>query len=171
VPDDPLFDFAVPEDLLRVAVAQVRDPDVVADIDVMPGTGEGKPPPLLGILHGYGYAPLVLMTAAALVPGTFGNGIALINLMECWTCDSVDGDEQAMMSWFEEHGTFKNHQNHKEKVVLSVEHEDLHGGLMWMAEILRSEGEPARLGPWIAQSDGEQMQGRFYGFFNEPASA
>jgi len=100
-----------------------------------------------------------------------GNGIALINLMECWTCDSVDGDEQAMMSWFEEHGTFKNHQNHKEKVVLSVEHEDLHGGLMWMAEILRSEGEPARLGPWIAQSDGEQMQGRFYGFFNEPASA
>ena len=32
------------------AVAQVGDPDVVADIDVMPGTGEGKPPPLIGIL-------------------------------------------------------------------------------------------------------------------------
>jgi ABC-type branched-subunit amino acid transport system ATPase component/sugar phosphate permease len=78
VPDDPLFDFAVPEDLLREAVAQAKNPDVVADIDVMPGTGEGRPPPLLGILHRYGYAPLVLMTAAALVPGTFGNGIALI---------------------------------------------------------------------------------------------
>ncbi len=76
--DDPLFDFAVPEDLLREAVSQVKDAEVVADLDVMPGTGEGKPPPLIGILQSSGYAPLVLMTAAALVPGTFGNGIALI---------------------------------------------------------------------------------------------
>ena len=76
--DEPLFDFAVPDDLLREAVAQVTDPDVIADIAVMPGTGEGKPPPLLGILRGSGYAPLVLLTAAALVPGTFGNGIGLI---------------------------------------------------------------------------------------------
>ena len=30
-----------------------------------PGTGEGKPPPLIGILQRYGYAPLVLLTAAA----------------------------------------------------------------------------------------------------------
>ena len=44
----------------------------------MPGTGEGKPPPLPGILRRYGYAPLVLLTAAAIVPGTFGNGISLI---------------------------------------------------------------------------------------------
>src|ERR1019366_1523708 len=44
----------------------------------MPGTGEGKPPSLLGILRSSGYAPLVLMTAAALIPGTFGNGINLI---------------------------------------------------------------------------------------------
>ena len=50
VPDDPLFDFAVPEDLLQEAVAQVRTPAVVADLSVMPGTGEGKPPPLIGIL-------------------------------------------------------------------------------------------------------------------------
>jgi ABC-type branched-subunit amino acid transport system ATPase component/sugar phosphate permease len=78
VPDDPLFEFAVPEDLLREAVAQVKDPDVVADLAVMPGTGEGKPPPLIGILSRYGYAPLILLTAAALVPGTFGNGINLI---------------------------------------------------------------------------------------------
>src|ERR1700728_230826 len=44
----------------------------------MPGTGEAKPPPLIGILRQSGYAPLVLLTAAALVPGTFGNGISLI---------------------------------------------------------------------------------------------
>ncbi len=78
MPEDPLFDFAVPDDLLREAVSQVGDPEVVADLAVMPGTGEGKPPPLIGILHGYGTAPLVLLTAAALVPGTFGNGISLI---------------------------------------------------------------------------------------------
>jgi hypothetical protein len=78
VTDDPLFDFAVPEDLLREAVSQVKDADVVAELEVMPGTGEGKPPPLIGILRSSGYAPLVLLTAAALVPGTFGNGINLI---------------------------------------------------------------------------------------------
>ena len=76
--DDPLFDFAVPEDLLREAVSQVKDSEVVADLEVMPGTGEGKPPALIGILKSSGYAPLVLLTAAALVPGTFGNGINLI---------------------------------------------------------------------------------------------
>ncbi len=44
----------------------------------MPGTGEGKPPPLTAILKSSGYAPLVLLTGAALVPGTFSNGISLI---------------------------------------------------------------------------------------------
>jgi ABC-type branched-subunit amino acid transport system ATPase component/sugar phosphate permease len=78
VTDEPLFDFAVPEDLLRDAVAHARDPELIADLAVMPGTGEGKPPSLLGILRSSGYAPLVLMTGAALVPGTFGNGIVLI---------------------------------------------------------------------------------------------
>jgi ABC-type branched-subunit amino acid transport system ATPase component/MFS family permease len=78
VNEGQLFDFAVPDDLLRDAVARTRDPDVVAELAVMPGTGEGKPPPLLGILHTSGWAPLVLMTGAALIPGTFGNGIGLI---------------------------------------------------------------------------------------------
>jgi ABC-type branched-subunit amino acid transport system ATPase component/sugar phosphate permease len=75
---EPLFDFAVPEDLLREAVAQAKDPEAIADVAMMPGTGQGKPPPLLGILRDYGYAPLVLMTGAAVIPGTFGNGIGLI---------------------------------------------------------------------------------------------
>ena len=76
--DQVLFDFAVPDELLKEAVAKSGKPEVIAALDVMPGTGEGKPPPLIGILRSNGFAPLVLLTAAALVPGTFGNGIALI---------------------------------------------------------------------------------------------
>ena len=76
--DAPLFDFAVPEDLLRDAVSHAKDPEVIASIDMMPGTGEGKPPPLTAILRSSGYAPLVLLTGAALIPGTFTNGISLI---------------------------------------------------------------------------------------------
>ncbi|MGD0391446.1 MAG: ATP-binding protein [Acidimicrobiales bacterium] len=76
--DPVLFDFAVPDELLQEVVAKSSDPDVVAALDVMPGTGEGKAPPLMGILRGSGFAPLILLTAAALVPGSFGNGISLI---------------------------------------------------------------------------------------------
>jgi ABC-type branched-subunit amino acid transport system ATPase component/sugar phosphate permease len=78
VSDAPLFDFAVPDDLLRDAVSHAKDPEVIASIEMMPGTGEGKPPPLTAILKSSGYAPLVLLTAAALIPGTFTNGISLI---------------------------------------------------------------------------------------------
>jgi ABC-type branched-subunit amino acid transport system ATPase component/sugar phosphate permease len=80
VPIEPLFEFAVPDDLLQEAVSNVKDEEVVADLAVMPGTGEGKPPPLIGILRQYGYVPLVLLTAAALVPGTFANGISIIGV-------------------------------------------------------------------------------------------
>jgi ABC-type branched-subunit amino acid transport system ATPase component/sugar phosphate permease len=80
VADDPLFEFAVPDDLLQEAVSNVKDPEVVADFEMMPGTGQGKPPPLVGILRLSGYTPLVLLTAAALVPGTFGYGINLIGV-------------------------------------------------------------------------------------------
>jgi ABC-type branched-subunit amino acid transport system ATPase component/sugar phosphate permease len=76
--DQPLFDFAVPDELLREVVAKKSDPETVAALEVMPGTGEGKPPPLIAILRNSGYAPLILLTAAALVPGSFVNGISLI---------------------------------------------------------------------------------------------
>ncbi len=76
--DPVLFDFAVPDELLQEVVAKSKDPEVVAALDVMPGTGEGKAPPLIGILRVSGFAPLILLTAAALVPGSFGNGISLI---------------------------------------------------------------------------------------------
>jgi ABC-type branched-subunit amino acid transport system ATPase component/sugar phosphate permease len=76
--DEALFDFAVPDELLKEVVSRSNDPVVEAALDVMPGTGEGKPPPLLDILRRSGFTPLVLLTLAAIVPGSFGNGIALI---------------------------------------------------------------------------------------------
>lgn len=75
---EALFDFAVPDELLKAAVAKKADDQVVADVALMPGTGEGKAPPLVGILRQAGWAPLVLLTAAAMVPGTFNNGVAII---------------------------------------------------------------------------------------------
>jgi ABC-type branched-subunit amino acid transport system ATPase component/sugar phosphate permease len=76
--EQPLFAFAVPDELLKEALAASRDKEAVADITLMPGTGEGKPPPLMGILRTSGFAPLILLTAAAIVPATFGNGINLV---------------------------------------------------------------------------------------------
>ncbi len=73
-----LFEFTVPDELLQEAVSRQRDPTVVADLDMMPGTGEGKPPALLGILRSNGFAPLTLMTAAAFVPGMFSNGLNVL---------------------------------------------------------------------------------------------
>jgi ABC-type branched-subunit amino acid transport system ATPase component/sugar phosphate permease len=78
VPDEPLFDFAVPDDLLREVVAKTRDSEAIADVELMPGTGEGKPPSLVSILRTAKFAPLVLLTAAAMVPGTLGYGINLV---------------------------------------------------------------------------------------------
>ena len=76
--DQVQFDFAVPDELLQAVAAKTGNPDLVADRKLMPGTGEGKPPRFTGILRQYGYLPLVLLTAAAIVPDTFGNGISLI---------------------------------------------------------------------------------------------
>jgi ABC-type branched-subunit amino acid transport system ATPase component/sugar phosphate permease len=76
--DQVAFDFAVPDELLKEVVAKSRNPEAVADLASMPGTGDGKPPPFVGILQQYGYVPLVLLTAAALVPGTVSNGVSLI---------------------------------------------------------------------------------------------
>jgi ABC-type branched-subunit amino acid transport system ATPase component/sugar phosphate permease len=76
--DQVQFDFAVPDELLQEVVARTGTPEFVAELAVMPGTGEGDPPPLARILRQYGYAPLILLTAAAIVPDTFGNGVSLI---------------------------------------------------------------------------------------------
>jgi ABC-type branched-subunit amino acid transport system ATPase component/sugar phosphate permease len=73
-----LFDFTVPDELLQEAVSKHRDQDAVADIALMPGTGEGKPPPLMGILRAGGFSPLVLMTVAAFVPGMISNGLGVL---------------------------------------------------------------------------------------------
>ncbi|HSO96690.1 MAG TPA: ATP-binding protein [Acidimicrobiia bacterium] len=73
-----LFDFTVPDELLQEAVSKHRDQDAVADVALMPGTGEGKPPPLMAILRAGGFSPLVLMTAAAFVPGMISNGLGVL---------------------------------------------------------------------------------------------
>ena len=73
-----LFDFTVPDELLAEAVARHRDPEAVADLDLVPGTGEGRPPPLAGIMKAAGVAPLAVMTLAALVPSTFGAGLGVL---------------------------------------------------------------------------------------------
>lgn len=75
---EPLLAFAVPDELLREAVAKSRGAEAIADVALMPGVGEGKPPPFVGILRENGYAPLVLLTLAAVFPSTIGNGINLI---------------------------------------------------------------------------------------------
>jgi len=76
--DAPLFSFTVPDELLKEAVSKSRHKEAVADITLMPGVGEGKPPPLRGILRSAGYTPLVFLTLAAIVPSMFGNGINLV---------------------------------------------------------------------------------------------
>jgi ABC-type branched-subunit amino acid transport system ATPase component/predicted MFS family arabinose efflux permease len=73
-----LFDFTVPDELLQEAVSRHRDKDVVADLEMMPGTGEGRPPPMLDILRSNGIAPLVLMAAAAFCPGMVSNGLSVL---------------------------------------------------------------------------------------------
>jgi MFS family permease len=76
--EQPLFNFVVPDELLAAAVSKSRDKAAVADVALMPGTGEGKPPPLMGILREHGFAPLVLLTVAAMVTDTIVNGIGIL---------------------------------------------------------------------------------------------
>lgn len=76
--EQSLFEFTVPDELLREAVTASRDQDVVADIEVMPGTGADKPPPIMPILRRHGFAPVGLFTLAALITGTFASGIGLL---------------------------------------------------------------------------------------------
>lgn len=76
--DQVIFDFAVPDELLKETLAKRPQAEAVADSALISGTGEGKPPPFLAILRQWGVAPLVLLTVAALVPNVFSNGISLI---------------------------------------------------------------------------------------------
>ena len=76
--EGPVFGFTVPDELLKEAVSKSRDREAVAGLDLVPGTGQGKPPPLMRILRENGFAGLTLLSAAAFVTGTFGNGISLL---------------------------------------------------------------------------------------------
>ena len=76
--ESALFDFTVPDELLQEAVTRSRDHEAIAALALVPGTGEGRPPPLLGILRASGYAALVLLTAGAVVTGTIQSGIGVL---------------------------------------------------------------------------------------------
>lgn len=76
--EGPVFDFIVPDELLKEAAGRSHDAEAVADLALVPGTGEGKPPSLVSVLRTSGYAPLTLMTLAALVPSFINNGISLL---------------------------------------------------------------------------------------------
>jgi len=77
--EQPLFNFVVPDELLAEAVAKSRDKEFVADKAMMPGTGEGKPPPIMEILReGLGFTPLILLTAAAFVTDVIQSGIGIV---------------------------------------------------------------------------------------------
>jgi ABC-type branched-subunit amino acid transport system ATPase component/sugar phosphate permease len=80
VPDEdaPLLSFAVPEDLLQAAVASSHAEEAVADLKLMPGVGQGKPPPMLKILRRYGFAPVTLMTLAAFVVALWDSGLGVL---------------------------------------------------------------------------------------------
>lgn len=76
--DQALFEFTVPDELLKEAVSRHQEDEYVADVELMPGTGKGKPPPMRSVLRQYGFAPLGLFTLAALITNTFSNGIGLL---------------------------------------------------------------------------------------------
>jgi ABC-type branched-subunit amino acid transport system ATPase component/predicted MFS family arabinose efflux permease len=74
-PNEPLLSFAVPEDLLREAVIASNAEDAVADLQMMPGVGEGKPPPMMSIFRRFGWAPVTYLTLAAFVVAVLDNGL------------------------------------------------------------------------------------------------
>lgn len=67
---EPLLSFAVPDELLREAIRATRSEEVVADRTLMPGVGEGKPPPMRQILRRFGVPPILWLTVAAFVVGS-----------------------------------------------------------------------------------------------------
>ena len=73
-----LFDFVVPDELLAEAVKHSGSSEAVAALELVPGTGEGKPPPLLGVLRQYGWAPIIAFGIAAFIPDMVGNGLGIL---------------------------------------------------------------------------------------------
>ncbi len=74
----PMFELAVPEELLRTAMARAKTEQVVADLALMPGVADGEPPPLRPVLREHGVAPIGLMFTAALLPAMIESGIGFL---------------------------------------------------------------------------------------------
>ena len=76
--EQALFDFIVPDELLAGGRGQSKRPRRRRRRGAHARHRRGQAAPLIGILRASGFAPLVLLTVAAMVPGTFVNGIRLI---------------------------------------------------------------------------------------------
>ncbi|MHB8466297.1 MAG: MFS transporter [Acidimicrobiales bacterium] len=75
----PLFEYAVPPELLKVAIAKSGRAEQLADAALMPGVGEGKPDALLPILRRSGFAPLATMFAAATIAYSVDSGLGVLS--------------------------------------------------------------------------------------------
>ena len=75
--DAPLLEFAVPDELLRIAIAESRTEDV-ADVALMPGVAAGKPPPLLDIFRTHGWRAVGVLSLAAFLTQTVEGGIGVL---------------------------------------------------------------------------------------------
>jgi hypothetical protein len=69
-----------------------------------------------------------------------GNSVAVLILMEVWTMYGTEEEIRGSQS-------LESFPGRRETVSLSLEHQDLHGGVLWLAEILRDENHSPRLGP------------------------
>jgi ABC-type branched-subunit amino acid transport system ATPase component/predicted MFS family arabinose efflux permease len=74
----PLFEFAVPEDLLHEALRTTGSEESIADLALVPGVGSGAPPRLRDLLAGAGSRPLLLLTIAAFLTATVETGISVL---------------------------------------------------------------------------------------------
>jgi ABC-type branched-subunit amino acid transport system ATPase component/sugar phosphate permease len=76
--NEALLDLAVPEDLLRTAIARTKTEEAVADVALMPGVGDGKPPPLLPLLRTWGAGGIGLMLTASWLVHSLESGIGIL---------------------------------------------------------------------------------------------
>ncbi len=73
-----VLDFAVPSELLATAEARVGGQAPLVDAALMPGVGDGAPPPLLPLLRTWGLGGLVGFGAAGFLVATLESGIGIL---------------------------------------------------------------------------------------------
>jgi hypothetical protein len=68
--------------------------------------------------------------------------------------------------WQRHHDSLETYPGRKEAISVTLEHRDLGTtARMWMAEILRPEGESPKLADWQDHGMNAKVQGRFAGYY------